>query len=93
MSLQDIVRTILMKVVMIEKIKSIFNDLMTGKDGATHDMGKWSWLLSMITVIGSAVWNSLHGTVIELLTLAQALGVVVAAHGAALWAKKDTEPQ
>lgn len=77
---------------MIARIKEIFNDLMTGKDNETHDMGKWSWLLSMVTVIGTSIWNALHAGIIDVMNVAQALGVVVAAHGAALWAKKDTEP-
>lgn len=66
--------------------------LVTGKDNATHDMGRWSWLVSMATVIGHSIWAAVQHTTVDVMQLAQALGVVVAAHGAALWAKKDTEP-
>ncbi|CAB4121782.1 hypothetical protein UFOVP16_5 [uncultured Caudovirales phage] len=67
-------------------------DLVTGKDNKTHDLGRWSWLGSFVSVIGGAAWNAAHGAVIDIMVLAQALGVIVAAHGAALWAKKETEP-
>ena len=69
-----------------------FKQLVTGRDNSTHDMGRWSWLLSMATVIGHSIYAAVSHTAIDLMQLAQALGVVVAAHGAALWAKKDTEP-
>ena len=73
-------------------IKSIFTDLLTGKDGQTHDLGRWSWAGSFVSVAAAAVWNALHGAVVDLMQLAAALGAVAGAHGVALFAKKDTEP-
>lgn len=67
--------------------------LVTGKDNTTHDLGRWSWIVSMTTVIGHSVWTVAHGTQIDLIQLAAALSAVVAAHGAALFMKKGTEPQ
>jgi len=69
------------------------NDLFTGKDNTTHDLGRWSWAASTVSVIGGGVWNAVHAGAIDLMAFAQAIGVVVAAHGGALWAKKDTEPK
>lgn len=69
-----------------------FKHVLTGKDNKTHDLGRWSWLTSTVAVIGGGVWNAVHGGAINLMELAQAIGVVVAAHGGALWAKRDTEP-
>lgn len=69
-----------------------FKQLVTGKDNQTHDLGRWSWLVSTISLIGGGVWNALHAGVIDLMGFAQAIGVVVAAHGGALFLKKDTEP-
>lgn len=66
--------------------------LFTGKDNQTHDLGRWSWAASTISVIGGGVWNAVHAGAIDLMAFAQAIAVVVGAHGAALWAKKDTEP-
>lgn len=76
----------------MDKLKKMLTDLMTGKDGATHDLGRWSWAGSMFAVIGGGAWNALHAGAIDLMQLAQAIGVVVAAHGGALWAKSHTEP-
>jgi len=66
--------------------------LLTGADNQTHDLGRWSWMLSWIAVVAAAAGNWWHAAVLDVMQLAQALGVVAAAHGAALWAKKDTEP-
>ena len=66
--------------------------LFTGKDNQTHDLRRWSWAESTISLIAGGIWNALHAGAIDLMAFAQAIGVVVAAHGGALWAKKDTEP-
>lgn len=68
------------------------NQLFTGKDNVTHDLGRWSWAASTLSIIGGGVWNAIHAGSIDLMGFAQAIGVVVAAHGGAIWAKKDTEP-
>ena len=70
----------------------MFRHLLTGKDNETHDIGRWSWLTSTAAVLGGGVWNAIHAGTIDLMQFAQAIGVVVAAHGGAIWAKKDTEP-
>ncbi len=70
-----------------------FNHIVTGKDNTTHDIGRWSWVLSMATAIGGVVWNAIHVGAVDLMVMAQALGVIVAAHGGALWAKASTEPK
>lgn len=75
------------------EITKICRDLFTGKDGTTHDLGRWSWAVSTVSVIGGGAWNAIHAGAIDLAQLAQAIGVVVAAHGGALWAKRSTEPE
>lgn len=67
--------------------------LVTGKDNQTHDLGRWSWVVSMATVVAAAGWNASHGALIDLQNLATALGLVAGAHGGALWAKANTEPE
>lgn len=66
--------------------------LFTGADNRTHDLGRWSWALSMGSIVFAAGANWWHGAVIDLAALGTALGAVAGAHGLALWAKKDTEP-
>lgn len=66
--------------------------LLTGRDNQTHDLGRWSWAGTTLATIAGAAWNAVHGGVVDLMQFAQAIGVIVAAHGGAIWAKKDTEP-
>ena len=72
---------------------SIFRQLFTGVDGLTHDVGRWSWAVCLFGVIGAALLNWFHGVAVDIEALARAFGVVTGVHGAALWAKKDTEPK
>jgi hypothetical protein len=72
---------------------SIVKQLLTGIDGITHDLGRWSWAGSFIAVVVAAAGNWWHGLALDVQALATALGIVAGAHGAALWAKKDTEPK
>lgn len=74
-------------------MRKILGDLFTGKDGVTHDLGRWSWAVSTAGVLGAAAWNGLHAGAIDLMQLGGAICAVVAAHGSALWAKRDTEPE
>jgi hypothetical protein len=67
--------------------------LFTGADNATHDLGRWSWAGSFLSVVVLAGWKAWHGTDVGLAELSQALAVVAAAHGVALFAKQQTEPK
>ena len=71
---------------------SILRQLFTGKDGETHDLGRWSWAVCIFAVILAAAGNWWHNAVIDLIALGTALAGVCGAHGAALWAKRSTEP-
>ena len=70
---------------------NIFAHLFTGKDNETHDLGRWSWAISLFAVIAAGLHTAWHG-VIDLVQFGTAISVVVGAHGAALALKKDTEP-
>lgn len=66
--------------------------LVTGKDNQTHDVARWSWFTTTIATISGAIWNAAHSGVIDLMSFAQAVGIIAGAHGAAVMMKKDTEP-
>jgi hypothetical protein len=74
-------------------VRKVLRDLTTGKDGETHDLGRWSWIVTTLSLIAGAIWNAVHAGAVDLMSFAQALGVNVAAHGGALWAKAKTEPE
>ena len=68
-------------------------NIVTGKDNETHDIGRWSWVLSFLAVVIIGLWQVINGNAVSLRELAESLGLVSGAHSASLWAKKDTEPQ
>lgn len=74
-------------------MSKILRDLFTGQDGATHDLGRWSWFGSFVAVVAAAAGNWWHNVAIDLTALGAALAAVAGAHGLALWAKRDTEPK
>lgn len=71
----------------------IIQELLTGKDGKTHDIARWSWMISLFAVIGFVVYEFVLGkAVVSLREFAESVGIIAGAHGAAVWAKKDAEP-
>jgi len=70
-----------------------FKDLLTGKDNVTLDLGRVSWITSMVTIIGHSLYSAYNHVTVDVANLAQAIGIVAASHGAALWAKSSTEPE
>jgi len=73
-------------------MKQIFKQLLTGKDNETFDLGRVSWLVGMVAVIGLAAYEVMHSTV-SLRELAESLGIVSAASGASVAMKQGAEPQ
>ena len=73
-------------------MQDILKQLLTGKDNATYDLARVTWLLGFVAVIGLAGYEVMHGSV-NLRELAEALGIVSGASGASVMMKKDAEPQ
>ena len=73
-------------------MKQIIQQLLTGKDNQTYDLGRVSWLVGMLAVIGLAFYEVMHNTV-SLRELAESLGIVSAANGASVAMKQNAEPQ
>ena len=71
----------------------ILNNLFTGVDNTTHDLGRVSWAGSWAALTATACWNAWHGAALDLMTVAGAYGAVAAAHSAAIFAKQQTEPK
>ena len=66
--------------------------LLTGKDNETHDLARWSWVSTTLATVAGAIYNAVHAGAVSLVDFAQAIGIITGAHGAAIWAKRDTEP-
>ena len=74
-------------------ISDVFQQVMTGKDKTTHDIGRWSWFLCTLTITVGAGWNAVAAKTVDLWILTQCLVAIVGAHGIVLFAKRDTEPR
>jgi len=71
----------------------ILNDLLTGADNKTHDIARWSWMLSFFAVLLGAGYELIQGQLPTLRDFAESIGIISGAHGAAVMMKKDTEPK
>jgi hypothetical protein len=71
----------------------IARDLFTGRDNETHDVARYSWVVSVSAAIALACWSAVHNNVVDLAAFGTCIAAIVGAHGAALWAKRDTEPK
>jgi len=74
-------------------MNEIIQHLLTGKDNKTHDIGRWTWLISLVAVIAVALWEVIHTNQVSIRELAEALGIVSAAGGASVAMKQNSEPQ
>lgn len=74
-------------------IKKVINDLLTGADNKTHDIARWSWMISLFAVILGAGYELIHAAAPTLRDFAESIGIIAGAHGAAVMMKKDTEPK
>ena len=72
-------------------MNDVLKHLLTGKDNVTYDIGRVTWLLGFIAVISLAIYQVMHST-ISLREVAEALGIVTGASGAAVAMKSRTEP-
>ena len=71
----------------------ILRHLLTGKDNETHDVARWSWVTTTLATIVGAMWDAIHNGNIDLMSFAQAIGIISGAHGAAVMMKRDSEPE
>lgn len=67
-------------------------NLFTGKDNTTLDLGRVLWASGSAVFLGLAVYHVVHTGVFDYVAFGSGFAGVLAAGGAALWAKKDTEP-
>ena len=72
-------------------MNDIIKQLLTGKDNATYDIGRVTWLISLVAIIALAFYEVTHNTV-SILELAESLGIVSAAGGDSVAMKSKTEP-
>ena len=74
-------------------MNKIVNDLLTGKDNQTHDLGRWTWFIGFVAIIAIATYEVMQSKAISLTELASALGIVSGAGGASVMMKQNSEPE
>jgi hypothetical protein len=72
---------------------NLLRQLLTGIDGITHDLARWTWAGSWLGVTCTAIWQCATGHPPTLVELAAAYSAVAAGHAVSIKAKETTEPK
>ena len=57
------------------KSPNLVNQLLTGKDNKTHDIARWSWMITTVVVIIGALWNGYNSNLFGLRDFAESIGI------------------
>ena len=68
-------------------------DCITGIDGKSFDIARVSWVITMLVITLGEIWNAYSGDHFDTKEYAEGIAIMAAAHGAAIFAKKETEPK
>jgi hypothetical protein len=77
---------------MFDKIKAVITQLLTGRDNTTHDLARWSMLMSMLGLFGLCGWKCYKHNDPSLMEFAGAAATIVTGHCAGVAVKAKTEP-
>ncbi len=68
-------------------------DILTGRDGTSHDIGRWSAVASILVGLGLEVFAVVcRGQPFDMLAFGGGIGALAAGIGALLKLKEGTEP-
>lgn len=67
--------------------------IFSGKDNHTLDLGRILWAIGTFVFFALSIHSVWHGTTFDPIAWGTGFAAVLAAGGAALWMKKDTEPE
>jgi hypothetical protein len=74
-------------------VKKALRDVLTGKDGLTHDLGRWMGALSFVTGIGLEVYAVVWARQpFDFLAFGGGVAALATGVGVMLKLKADTEP-
>ena len=66
--------------------------IFAGRDNHTLDLGRILWAIGTLVYFVLSIHSVWHGTTFDPVAWGSGFAAVLAAGGAALWMKKDTEP-
>jgi hypothetical protein len=78
---------------MLNTIKHHTFKIFAGKDNHTLDLGRIMWAVGTVVYFVLSVHSVYKGAIFDPVAWGTGFGAVLAAGGAALWMKKDTEPE
>lgn len=73
-------------------IKQHILNMFSGRDNTTLDLGRILWAKGALVFSGLSIWHVIHTGAFDYIAFGTGFAAVLAAGGAAIWAKKDTEP-
>lgn len=68
------------------------NDILTGIDGESYDLGRLLWVLAFLIGIGLEIYSVITGAKFDLQAYGVGVGALLVTGGAALGLKSSTEP-
>lgn len=77
---------------MAVSMRELMRHLFTGKDNATFDLGRLLWAKGSIAFTALSAYSVHKGNPFDPVAWGTGFGAMLAAGGAAIWAKRDTEP-
>ena len=78
---------------MFGAIKKMIKDCGTGADGETHDVGRWLWMIGVLSYIAFSGYSLFKGQPWHPQEFGLGFGGVLAGGGAGIGLKAKTEPQ
>ena len=73
-------------------ILKFINDILTGIDGESYDVGRLLWVLAFVIGMGLEIYSVITGTKFDLQAYGVGVGALLLTGGAALGLKSGTEP-
>ena len=74
-------------------MKKLIKDILTGVDGQTYDAARVAMWPGLLGMIGLAGYNIYKGLNVDYMAFGTGFAAILAAAGAAIGMKKDTEPK
>lgn len=70
-----------------------FKDILTGIDGSTYDNIRVYMLLGVLVYLGSSLWHLYDDNLFDFVAFGTGFAAILAAGGAGIMFKKETEPK
>lgn len=73
--------------------QAVIQDLVTGKDGVSYDVGRVLWIIGVLAFIALSVYGMYRGGAFDALNWGTGYGAILGGGGAGIGMKSKTEPE